>query len=98
MNKPFMPHGKANQTISTSSTSASISIDPIPKSVRIVNDGTDIVFVCVGFTSATATTADTPVRANSDMIIHKGIGADVVAVICPTGTSTVYVQTGEGGL
>lgn len=94
----FAPHKKANQTITAITTSTSVSIDPTPMSVRVVNDGVEMVFVCVGFDSITATPTDCPVRADSEIIIHKGVGANAVAVICPSGTSTVYIQTGEGGI
>jgi hypothetical protein len=94
---PFYPKRGANQVVSPAVASAEITIDPISKSVRLVNSGSNICHVRIGIGTQTATTADLPVRANSEVIVSKGEGEGNVAFISASGT-TLHVQPGEGGV
>jgi len=95
--RPFNPHRGANQVTSPAGASASISLDPVDKSVRLVNSGANICHVRIGTGAQTATTADIPVRPLSEVIVAKGDGENTLAHISAAGT-TLHVQTGEGGI
>lgn len=93
---PFMPQRGANQVTTPGAASGSVTIDKVAKSVRLVNSGANICHVRIGAGVQTATTADLPVRAGSEIIVQKGDGEDTVAHISAAGT-TLHIQTGEGG-
>lgn len=92
----FNPRRGANQVVTPAAGSASVNIDPLSKSVRLVNSGANICYVRIGNGAQTATTADIPVRAASDVIVRKSETDDTLAYISATGT-TLNIQTGEGG-
>ena len=95
---PFQPRRGANQAVTTGAVSASVSLDPVAKSVRIVNiDATNVAFVRIGAGAQTATAADMPVRPNSEIIVQKGDGEDTLAYLAAAGTPILHIQTGEGG-
>jgi len=93
----FAPGNGTNQAISGSTTSSSVTVDRGAKYARIVNLGSNLVFVRCGYGAQTATAADTPVHGNTSLVIYKGEDADTVAAITAASTCTIYVQTGEGG-
>ena len=93
---PFQPRRVVNVVATPAASSASVSIDPEAKSVRLVNVGANICHVRIGEGAQTATTADMPVRAGSEIIVQKGEGDDTLAHISASGT-TLHIQTGEGG-
>jgi hypothetical protein len=94
---PFQPQAGANQVATPAAASASVTINLSCKSVRLVNSGTGICHVRIGAGAQTATTADLPVRAGSEIIVSKGDGDDTVAHISAAGT-TLHIQPGEGGI
>jgi len=94
---PFQPRRGQNLTATPAASSASVSLDSQAKSVRLVNNGANVCFVRIGAGAQTATTADMPVRAGSEIVVTKGDGDDTLAHISATGT-TLYIQTGEGGI
>lgn len=96
---PFEPRRGQNQTVTTGAASASISIDPKAKSVRLVNAGaTNPCHVRIGSGAQTASAADLILRPNSELIVSKQEGDDTLAYIQSTGATTLCVQTGEGGI
>jgi hypothetical protein len=95
--RPFCPQRGANQVTTPAAASASIAIDAVAKSVRLVNSGANICYVRIGTGTQTATTADMPVRSASEIIVSKGDGENTLAHISAAGT-TLSVQTGEGGI
>lgn len=94
---PFQPQRGANQVLTPAAASASVSINPSSKSVRLVNTGAAICHIRIGAGSQTATTADMPVNAGESIVVSKGDGENTLAHISATGT-TLHVQTGEGGI
>ena len=94
---PFNPVRGANQVATPGAASASVSINPVSKSVRLVNSGANICHVRIGTGAQTATTADLAIRANSEVIVSKGDGEDTLAHISAAGT-TLHIQPGEGGV
>jgi hypothetical protein len=96
---PFEPRRGASQSVTTGAASASVAIDPVAKSVRLVNVGaTNPCHVRIGKGAQTATIADLIIRANSEIIVQKGDGEDTLAYIQSGGATTLVVQTGEGGV
>jgi len=95
--RPFNATSGANQVLTPAAASASVSINAVAKSVRLVNSGANICHVRIGTGAQTATTADIPVRAGSEIIVSKGDGQNTIAHISAAGT-TLHVQTGEGGV
>ena len=93
----FTAQRGGNQVVSAGAVSASVNVDVHCKSVRVVNSGTtNIGYVRIGQGAQTATTADTPIRANSEIVLLKADGEDTVAYISAAGT-TLHIQPGEGG-
>ena len=94
---PFSPNYGSNIVATPAGTSASVTIPAGDNCVRLVNTGSNVCYVRIGETSATATTADLPVRANSEVIIRKALGFSKLAHISASGT-TLNIQTGNGGV
>ena len=95
--RPFEGNRGENKTVSPGAQSASVTVNAVSKSVRLVNSGTNICYVRIGEGAQTATTADLPVRPASEIIVSKGDGENTVAYISAAGT-TLSIQTGEGGV
>jgi hypothetical protein len=92
---PFAPDSNGTQTVSATTTSASVTVSAYSSAVMITNAGTGTAFVRFGTGAQTATTADTPILPSMYYVLSKGQNT-TVAVVCGTGTATVYVTTGEG--
>jgi hypothetical protein len=85
----------SNQVVTPAVASATIAINNQDKAVRLVNSGSNICYVRIG--AGAATTADIPVRANSEIIIRKSTDETVLSHISASGT-TLNIATGEGGI
>jgi GTP cyclohydrolase III len=96
--RPFNAQKGANQVLTANSSSQSVTVDADALSVRVVNSGTsNIAHVRIGKGPQTATTSDTPIRANSEIVLSKASGDDTLAYISASGT-TLHVQDGTGGV
>jgi hypothetical protein len=85
----------SNQVVSPASSSAQVVINQHDKAVRLVNSGANICYVRIS--AGAATTADIPVRANSEIIVRKSTEETLLSYISASGT-TLNVATGEGGI
>ena len=94
--RPFYPHRGSNQVVTPAAASASVSINSVDQSVRLVNSGASICYVRIGTGAQIATTADTPVRTGESVVLGKADGEDTLAHISAVGT-TLNIQTGIGG-
>lgn len=97
---PFQPQRGTNQTLTTGAASASVTIDPVAKSVRLVNAGaTNACHVRIGdaVSGINASTTDLVIRPNSEIVVQKGDGENTLSHIQNTGSTTLFIQTGEGG-
>ncbi len=95
---PWTPEPGTNQLISTTGTTQPLVLSTKSKCVRIVNYGaTNAAYVRVGVGVQTCTAADQVVRANSELIIYKGEGANGIGVLQLTGATTLAISTGDGG-
>ena len=98
MHRPFEPQRGSNQILSATATSASATINASSRSVRVYNSGTLPVYIRIGQGTQTATTADYYLPEKTEKIFSKGGDDNGLGYICPTGTSELHVQTGEGGI
>lgn len=99
---PFQGYRGQNQVVTPAAASAVATLTlsgSNSKSIRFVNSGANICYVRVGsaVSAASATTADTPIRAGSDLIVQKEEGENTIAHISAAGT-TLNIQPGEGGV
>lgn len=93
----FSQRAGSNQVVTPGAASASVTVNAQDKAVRLVNSGANICYVRIGKGSQTATTADLPVRAGSEIVVRKRDGDMTVAHISAAGT-TLNIATGEGGV
>lgn len=93
----FSPRTGSNLVVTPAATSANSAINSQDTAIRLVNSGANICYVRVGEAAQTATTADTPVRSGSELIIRKADGHANIGYISAAGT-TLNIQTGEGGV
>ena len=104
INQPFFPTYGAGQTLSATTSSQTATIRRGNKQLRVLNVGTDIVFIHVARLTNTraATSADFMIPGASAgaaviaYIISIPEDADTLTYIAAAGTPTVYVQPGEG--
>lgn len=96
---PSKPAG-GTQTLSATSTSAGVVLSPVPvPNVHIYNAGGSTVYLAFGpSTISAAASTGIPVKSGDTRIF--GISRqNFVAGVCSTsGTASVYVTGGEGGL
>ena len=92
----FYAERGTNQTVNPGVASATISINPDSKSVRVHNSGANICYVRIGdsVSGTPATSADMPVIAGEVILLRKGMGEGSLSHIAAAGT-TLLVQTGE---
>lgn len=86
----------ATQSISATSTSASVTVDEYTKAVRIYNKGPNTAFIKFGIGATTATTSDMPIPSGGIEVFSKDRADKIAAICAATETATVYVTTGEG--
>ena len=99
-NTAFRPHYGTNKVVAPAVASATTTIDPVDKSVMVVNSGAAIGYFRTGKVAdgaVVATTADCPVANGTYLTIEKPDGHDTIAYISATGT-TFQIITGEGGV
>lgn len=96
--QPFSPHYGTNQVLAAGAAALTANLDPVDKSVRIINTGSNIAYVRIFYSTGIAvpaTTADFPITAGLAATITKADGQDRLSYISATGTS-LQVMTGEG--
>lgn len=93
----FRPRYGANLVVTPAAGSANSAINQQDKAVRLVNSGANICYVKIGDGAQTATTADMPIRAGSEVLIRKSQDHNNIGYISAAGT-TLNIQTGEDGI
>lgn len=93
----FFPRRGANQVVTVTGAPASVSVDPVAKSVRLVNEGLNQCHVIIGTGAQTASLGGAPILPGTAVIFSKGDGEDTVAYVSASGGTTLNIQTGEGG-
>lgn len=92
----FAPHYGSGQVVSATSTSAQATIEKNALCVRVTNlDAANVAYIRVGTGTFTASTADYPIRANSEIWITKRTDADKIAYYSLVGAS-LHIIDGEG--
>lgn len=102
---PFSATSKTLPVSVTATASASTALPGQGNSIRIVNEGPNIVFVSIGagaqtatLPNATPTGTSTPVLNGSDVVFSIPSDAvyNISAICRAAGTATIDVQVGEG--
>lgn len=99
MSRIFNPIGSA--TLACSSTTASVAlpgtVTGLPKwTIRLYNSGAVPVFVALGGSSVTATTADMIIPPGVVEVFQPLEGVTHIAGITASSTATLYITRGEG--
>ena len=94
----FNPAWGKGITVAPGVASARSSIDPQGKSdsVCLTNLSSVTCYIRTGSSTATATAADYPVPANSQVTIRKDQYDTHIAYITASGTSSLHVIIGDG--
>lgn len=92
----FYPAFKSGKSISATATSARVALDTETGSVVPTNTGTELCYVCFGDSTVVATSADYPLIGGTQVSLGRDPRATHAAAICPGGTSTVLLISGEG--
>lgn len=92
----FYPAFKSGKSISATATSARVALGTQTGSIVPTNTGTELCYVCFGDENVEATAADYPLIGGTQVSLGRDPRATHAAVICPGGTSTVLLISGEG--
>jgi hypothetical protein len=92
----FNPAYGTGITVAPTGTSASSTIGVGSKSLVLTNLGSLTIYVRVGTGSTTATTADYPVLAATQVTVSKAQDQNTVAYITASGTGSIHIMAGEG--
>lgn len=98
---PFAPHYTRGQTVAPGAAAATITIGHSKKSLCLTNLGGFPVYIRT-FRAADnaagigATIADYPVPAGAQVTIGKAQDDDSLSHICPGGTGSLHIISGEG--
>jgi hypothetical protein len=96
--QPFVSVAGGYATLSATGSSSRVQLPAGGPNIGITNTGTDVVFVLLGNSSVTATTANgQPVAAGQKMTIAVGT-ATYLAGISGSGTQVLTIQIGTGYL
>ena len=101
---PFQPARGQGAKVTTSTSSATVTMGFGCKSLRAINLGATAIYFRTGKAAdgtVTATNADTPIgpstSAGSVIVIEKPQDHDTVAYIADSATPVAHFQPGEGG-
>ena len=88
---PFNPAYTSGQTKTSAALAASFSVAAGTNQVCITNTGSYIAYVRIGVGSFSATTADYPVLAGSQVVLTKAQDDTVVSHISASGTTLHFI-------
>lgn len=105
VHSPFQAAKGQNQKLTATTTAANVAIGKNQKSLRLINVGSNVIYVRT-YNSAdgteTATSADTPLapttNAGCTIILEKPIDHDRMSYLAETGSTIFHAQPGEGGI
>lgn len=92
----FQPAYTQGALVSPGAASAASTIGRGSKSLVLTNVGSVLVYVRVGVSGISATTADYPVLPSTQVSIAKAQDFDTVAYIAPLGGGSLHIIPGEG--
>jgi len=102
--QPFNPSIGGTVTIAATAVTVSVSyVNTTPGNVAaqflVTNAGATLIFVRMSRENSAASSVDTPVMPNDRFVLTTGAVTGetlYLNVICPGGTSTVYLTRGQG--
>jgi hypothetical protein len=88
---------EATVGVAASTTSTAVALGGTGPSLLVFNGSNSTAFLSLGASTAlTATTADLPVPAASQILLGIGATVNAAAVILDTGTGPVFLTRGSG--
>jgi len=93
---PFIPKYAAGQTVSPTTTSASVTLGVGSKSLCLTNLGSVLIYVRASSNGFAATNKDYPVPVGSQVTIGKFQDDSILAYISDSGTGSLHIIQGEG--
>jgi len=96
--RPFSPQYKSNQNLSAADPAAVAIINDSCDQVRVVNYGSNVVYVCTYNSAGTIVVADAtdlPVFGGQATTFTKSLSDNRISYYSPAGT-TLSVMTGRG--
>lgn len=92
----FQPNYGSGVTVAPTASSASSSLGNGSENVTLTNLGSVTVYVRIGVGTQTATTADYPVLAGTQVSLSKARGDTTVAYVTASGTGSLHIIAGRG--
>ena len=94
--QPFTPG--ANFSISVTTSSARVNVAGAGNTLRLANVASTECFVKLGDSTVTAATTDLSMPANSTLFLAVFDSTTYVAAITASGTATLRISRGDGGI
>ncbi len=92
----FQPNYGSGVTVAPTASSASSSLGNGSENVTLTNLGSVTVYVRIGIGAQTATAADYPVLAGTQVSLSKARGDTTVAYVTASGTGSLHIIAGRG--
>lgn len=92
---PFFPQYGTGAIVTPAAASATAAIQKGTKNIILTNGGLNVCYVKIGTSGITASTADFPVLAGTQVTLSKNEDFDTIAYISAAGT-TLHIMNGEG--
>jgi hypothetical protein len=92
---PFFPQYGTGALVTPGAASASSTVQKGTKNVILTNGGLNVCYVKLGQSGISASTADFPVLAGTQVALSKDQDFDTIAYISAAGT-TLHIMNGEG--
>lgn len=92
----FQPNYGSGVTVAPTASSASSSLGNGSENVTLTNLGSVTVYVRIGTGTQTATTADYPVLAGTQVSLSKARSDTTVAYVTASGTGSLHIIAGRG--
>ena len=93
---PFTPAG--NFSIAVTTTTGRVEVTGQGTSMRLANVAATECFVAFGGSTIEATTGGFSMPANSQIVVSVASGTTHVAAITASGTATLRISRGDGGV
>lgn len=94
MESPFSPG--TTETLSASTSSASVTLDGDTNQVRVYNATAAVAFIRFTTDASTAVNTDTPIAPGSVEVFTKAANKNIASAILASGTGSVYFTIGHG--
>lgn len=92
----FAPAYGQGVTVAPGAATASVTIPQGSRSLVLTNLGSTVCYMRVTQGASSATIADYPVTPGAQVSISKAQVSDTVSYICPGGTTSLHIISGDG--